>query len=487
MRADGEHAVGRAAGRYVLYDEIASGGMGSVYLGRLEGPAGFSRTVAIKRLHPHLAKDPEFAAMFMDEARVAARIVHPNVVPTLDIVQWEAQLLVVMEYVHGESLARLWLALQADAGRIPPHVAVSVAADVLHGLHAAHEAKSAAGEPLSVVHRDVSPQNVIVGCDGLARLLDFGVAKATSSIVSTKDGRIKGKLAYMAPEQLLREPVDRRTDVFSASIVLWEALVGKRLFSGANEGDTVTRVLAAPIDPPSAIVDGLPQALDEIVLRGLARAPGDRFATAQNMAIALEAALVPARRTEVGEWVERLAGEALTRRAARLEDVARGASRAPTVRTQELSETAIPTDLLELPQPVITEPERTELAITGPAPPPRVRRRRAAGTILAASVAALVALLVFAVRGAPRQSANRTLPATQATVDPVVPPAIETSSGPLPTSLPAPPPPTAVPRTIGRPPRPTPRSGTPAPRSSCNPPYYFEADGAKHLKLECLR
>src|SRR5262245_60378789 len=236
------HAVRRTAGRYVLYDEIASGGMGSVYLGRLEGPGGFSRTIAIKRMHPHLAKDPEFAAMFLDEARVAARIAHPNVASTLDVVHWEGQLLVVMEYIHGQSLAKLMSELRAAGKRVSLPVAISVIVDVLHGLHAAHEAKTPTGVPLDVVHRDVSPQNVLAGLAGLARLLDFGVAKASSQLPSTKDGRIKGKLAYMAPEQLMREPIDRRTDIFSASVVLWESLVGKRLFSGDSEGDTVTRI-----------------------------------------------------------------------------------------------------------------------------------------------------------------------------------------------------------------------------------------------------
>ncbi|MCW5837256.1 MAG: serine/threonine protein kinase, partial [Labilithrix sp.] len=223
-------------GRYALGAPIARGGMATLHLGRLVGSAGFARTVAIKRLHRHLCADPSFLDAFADEARLAARIRHPNVVPTLDVVSTEAsaaapgELLLVMEYVDGESLSAL--ARQAKAP-LPPPIVVAIVSEMLHGLHSAHEARSEDGQPLGIVHRDVSPQNVLVGADGVARLVDFGIARATGVRrgSSTGEGDLKGKLAYMAPEQIRREPVTRKTDIFAAGIVLWELLTGRRLFS----------------------------------------------------------------------------------------------------------------------------------------------------------------------------------------------------------------------------------------------------------------
>src|SRR5580692_2033966 len=198
----------RIVGRYAIYGELASGGMATVHLGRLLGPVGFSRTVAIKRLHEQFAKDPDFVSMFLDEARLCARIKHPNVVPTLDVIAGDRQLLLVMDYVQGESLSRLFRSAVARGERIPLKVTVAIVSGMLHGLHAAHEAKDERGEPLGIVHRDVSPQNVLVGIDGVARVLDFGVAKARGRLHTTQDGRVKGKLSYMAPEQLRSEAVD---------------------------------------------------------------------------------------------------------------------------------------------------------------------------------------------------------------------------------------------------------------------------------------
>src|SRR4051794_29784074 len=187
-------------GRYALYGEIASGGMATVHFGRLLGPVGFSRTVAVKRLHAHLAKDPEFVSMFLDEARLAARVRHPNVVPTLDVVAAQGELFLVMEYVQGESFARLLHVTKSNGQRIPRDIVCAVLASVLHGLHAAHEAKSERGEALGIVHRDVSPQNILVGVDGIARVLDFGIAKAAGRAQVTREGQVRGKMAYIAPE-----------------------------------------------------------------------------------------------------------------------------------------------------------------------------------------------------------------------------------------------------------------------------------------------
>jgi serine/threonine-protein kinase len=177
-------------GRYAVYGEIASGGMATVHLGRLQGPAGFSRTVAIKRLHPQRARDPEFVAMMLDEARLAAGIRHPNVVSTLDVVASDGELFLVMDYVEGESLARLLKQSRAIGERVPLPIVSSIVTGMLWGLHAAHETKADDGTPLDIVHRDVSPQNVLVGIDGVARVVDFGVAKASRRVQGTESGQL---------------------------------------------------------------------------------------------------------------------------------------------------------------------------------------------------------------------------------------------------------------------------------------------------------
>jgi eukaryotic-like serine/threonine-protein kinase len=312
-------------GKYELRGRIASGGMATVHLGRLVGLAGFSRTVAIKRLHPHLAQDQEFSAMFLDEARLAARVRHPNVVPVLDVVSAGGEILIVMEYVRGVTLASLVRATMTEGSRpsrdeptklpaLPLDVASTIITGVLHGLQAAHDAKDDAGHALHIVHRDVSPQNVLVGLDGVARVLDFGVAKAEGRLNTTREGTVKGKLAYMPPEQL-RGSVDRRTDVYSAAVVLWEALTLKRLFTGDGEAEILTALLTAEIEPPSRYAAHVPPALDAIVLKALSRSPEQRFASARDMALAVEEVVPPAGATRVAEWVAELSGGALSRRA----------------------------------------------------------------------------------------------------------------------------------------------------------------------------
>ena len=319
----------RTIGRYALHGEIAAGGMAAVHIGRLLGPVGFARTVAIKRLHPPLAKDPEFVAMFLDEARLAARIRHPNVVSTLDIVATEGELFVVMEYVQGESLARLMRVARTQKQAVPVPIVAGIMVGVLHGLHAAHEARDEQGEPLRIVHRDVSPHNVLVGIDGAAHVIDFGIAKARGRVQVTRDGQIKGKLSYMPPEQLLGQGLDHRADVFAASIVFWEALTGRRLFEGIDDGDIYARVLHGEVEPPSVHVPGLGGAIDSIVLRGLARDRTNRYPTAREMALAIEAVMPLAPPSRVGAWVESLAGEALTERMEQIADIEGGASDGP--------------------------------------------------------------------------------------------------------------------------------------------------------------
>jgi serine/threonine-protein kinase len=316
----------RTIGRYALHAEIAAGGMAAIHIGRLLGPVGFARTVAIKRLHPPLAKDPEFVAMFLDEARLAARIRHPNVVSTLDIVATEGELFVVMEYVQGESFARLMRQARTLKEPIPQPIVAAIMVGVLHGLHAAHEARDEQGEPLRIVHRDVSPHNVLVGVDGAAHVIDFGIAKARGRVQVTRDGQIKGKLSYMPPEQLLGQGLDHRADVFAASIVFWEALTGRRLFEGIDDGDIYARVLHGEVEAPSVYARDLGGGVDSIVLRGLARDRNARYPTAREMALAIEAVMPLATPSRVGAWVESLAGDSIAERMEQIADIEGGTS-----------------------------------------------------------------------------------------------------------------------------------------------------------------
>lgn len=311
----------RVVGRYALYGKLATGGMAAVHFGRLLGPVGFSRTVAIKRLHPQYAKDPEFVAMFLDEARLAARIQHPNVVVTLDVVAMDEELFLVMDYIRGESFSRLLRGARRQNITPPGGFIAAIAAGMLHGLHAAHEATDERGQPLKVVHRDVSPQNVLVGVDGVPRVLDFGVAKAAARIQVTRDGQMKGKLSYMSPEQLRARTVDRRSDIFAAGVVLWEALTGKRLFVGEDATEVLTRILKQEVVAPSSLNPSVSPQVDALVLRALCKDPDERFQTAREFAIAIEETMAPLSSREVGEWVEEIAGESLELRERALAEI----------------------------------------------------------------------------------------------------------------------------------------------------------------------
>lgn len=314
----------RIVGRYALFDEIAAGGMATIHLGRLVGPVGFSRTVAIKTLHPQFAKDPEFVEMFLEEARLASRIQHPNVISTLDVATGEGEVFLVMEYVAGESLAKLVRSALKKGELMPVEIATSVLAGMLHGLHATHEAKNEQLEAMHIVHRDVSPQNVLVGLDGVARIFDFGVAKAAAMRSQvTSDGQMKGKLSYMSPEQLNSREVDRRTDVFAAGVVAWECLTGKRLFAGSDPGEVLAKVLTLDIAPPIEVQSSIPRTLSDTVMRALERSPEQRWQTARDFAIELERSTPLAAAHVVGDWVELNASDAVQDRRHRVESVER--------------------------------------------------------------------------------------------------------------------------------------------------------------------
>ncbi len=314
-------------GRYAVHDEIAAGGMATVHLGSVLGPFGFTRIVAVKRLHAALSRDPEFVAMFLDEARLASRIRHPNVVPVLDVYAEEGELSLVMEYIDGESLARLLRLTSERNEHVPLPIAVSIVASVLHGLHAAHEARDEEGHLLGLVHRDVSPQNVIVGSDGIPRVIDFGIAKAAGRSNVSREGQLKGKMPYMAPEQIQGGAVNARTDVYGASVLLWELLVGARLFQADSEAGMMSLVLSHPVLAPGALRPEVPADLDAITLRGLDRAQERRFESARDMALELEKSFRLATAAEIGEWVTAIAHGSLNERRLKLARLERESAR----------------------------------------------------------------------------------------------------------------------------------------------------------------
>ena len=278
----------QSIGRYELVYELGIGGMANVYLARARGPAGFHKWFAIKRIHPHLAKDQRFVDMFLDEARIAAAVHHPNVAQVFDLGEQAGEYFIAMEYMHGEHLGALSVRCVREMGRVPFALAARIGASVADGLHHAHEVKDQRGRALGLVHRDISPQNVFVTFDGAVKVTDFGVAKAAGRITSTQTGGTKGKCAYMAPEQALGQSVDRRTDIFALGIVLWEITTGRRLFKASSDAQTLMRITSGRVHPPSAIAEDYPPELERIVLKALAPRKEERYPSAGAMARDLE-------------------------------------------------------------------------------------------------------------------------------------------------------------------------------------------------------
>ncbi len=511
----------RVIGRYALYDAIASGGMATVHYGRLIGAAGFSRTVAIKKLHKPYARNREFVAMFLDEARMVGRIRHPNVVPVLDVLSLGGELLLVLEYVHGEALSRLLQRTVEAEQTIPWPIVASIMTDVLHGLHAAHEAKNEQGEPLEIVHRDVSPQNIVVGADGVARVLDFGVAKALGRLTTTRNGLVKGKFAYMAPEQGAGTAT-RRSDVFCAAIVLWEALTARRLFTGENDAVLWENVHSQPIVPPSRLVPSVPPSFDAIVLRGLAREPDKRFPTARDMALAIEACGAHAPASEVGAWVEHLAGEALSRKQAAIAEIERANASGVTSLSGVLGPgSAFPDRDSRMPTKPDRVPPVVDVSVTAkmpvPAPPPAaaaeppppvaiplappspessgeavVRSSRGLPpTVIGAALAFLAGVVIVVLvatwnrpSAPPPQPVAPSAASTGGSAEPsgsvaALPEPSGSPEAPMTASAPAP----------SAPPARRPRSGTgkAAATRSCDPPYSVDSAGHVHFRPECVQ
>lgn len=310
--------LSRQLGRYELIAQIASGGMGTVLLARLAGAGGFQRLFAIKLLHSQYVSDEEFVQMLLDEARIAARIHHPNVVAIHEVGESEEHgYYLVMDYVEGFPLWDIGYHL----GKPSParwRVINRVILDALNGLEAAHTLTDDDGQPLHVVHRDVSPQNILVGVDGIARVTDFGIAKAAARITSTRAGQVKGKLAYMSPEQARGKGIDRRTDVFAAGIVLWEMFTTQRLFKRRTEAETFEALLYGRIRPLREVIPSVPVALEAVCARALERDPERRFHSAREFARALEdaarASNLLADAHEIGTWMRTTFAEPLRQR-----------------------------------------------------------------------------------------------------------------------------------------------------------------------------
>jgi len=275
-------------GRYELLRKLAAGGMGQVYLARQKGPVGFQKLLVVKRLLPHLSEDDEFIQMFLDEARIAALLNHPNIAQIYDLGEVDGTYYIAMEYVHGEAISDVLKRALQRRGAMPIAFKCRVIADAAAGLDAAHHARSPSGRKLALIHRDVSPQNVLVGFNGSVKIIDFGVAKAANKFSQTNVGQIKGKHAYMSPEQARGEPLDNRSDVFGLGTVFYEILTNTRLFKRESEMATLKAVVGARVTPPSEVAPGIPKALDAVVLKALARNREERFATAGDMQLAIE-------------------------------------------------------------------------------------------------------------------------------------------------------------------------------------------------------
>ena len=424
--------------------------------------------------------------------------------------QEDHELFLVMEYVRGASLSRIVRAASAMGERIPPRMVASIVSGLLHGLHAAHEAKSDTGQPLSIVHRDVSPQNVLIGTDGVARVLDFGVAKAADRSQSTRDGQLKGKIAYMAPEQIRGLMVDRRTDVYAAAVVLWEALTGERLFKAENQVNAITKVLEAAVTPPSQLVPGLPESFDRVVMKGLARDPSARYATAREMANDLEGCVGISPATDVGEWLEGLVADELHERAARIAEIERSGSSwsakamnppppAP-VREQAVTQVEGPIDEgatrvqpareVSSQSGVVQSPSGvTPVAAPSRRSPLLVPLAFAGGVIVLAAVITTTWAVSRSPSAAPTASAPGSASASAAVAAPV--------DRPRPTPPVTAPPTTSTAIAVDSLPKTKPAvvvskpAATPAPTqgvkgADCNPPFTTDDKGHVHFKPQCM-
>jgi len=281
--------LGKRLGKYEILALLALGGTAEIYLARIGGTNGFEKYVVVKCLHDHLADDTDFVKMFLDEARISAVLDHSNIVQTFELGEHESRYYMVMEFLAGLSLAMVVrrAAERVPGGKIPTALILNIAAQAAAGLHYAHE-KQSGGKPLNMVHRDISPQNLVISFEGVVKVVDFGIARAELRETKTKAGTIKGKFAYMSPEQCVATNVDRRTDVFALGVIVHELLTGRRLFKRNSPYETYQAVIECAVSPPSAVNHELDPALDEIIMKAVAKEKENRFATAEAFGDAMQ-------------------------------------------------------------------------------------------------------------------------------------------------------------------------------------------------------
>lgn len=464
-------------GRYALYIPLGMGGHASVHLGVARGREPVP--VAIKRLHDQFAHSPKAIGRLYDEVRLARQVQHPNAVRVLELVSDGEDTLAVFEYVHGEPLSRLLRETRESGAGVPLPIAAAIAYDALLGLHAAHNAKSPEGTPLELVHRDVGPENILVGADGVARITDFGIAKAAGRMNSTRDGGIRGKLVYLAPEQVGGD-VDRRTDIYAVGLTLWEMLTDKRPLEADNEAAIVVRALDPRIQPPSTVNPNVPPELDALVMKALAKSPNDRYRTASSFAAALQRAVPIAEPAEVSAWVKRLGGARLDQRWEHLQTMLASEQAAGTALGPDTLDSA--TNSLPVAVPVVPQ-----------------RRSRSATIAWVATGLALGFAVYDRVRPEPPKPVLAGAPAA----GPVAaPPPEATKPEPAPVAVQASPAPIAEATsaeiaTGSEPEAPTEITAKPAskpvkrahaaPPSSCDPPTYVDAQGIKRYKPACVK
>jgi len=535
-----EKAKPEVFGRYVLYAPIARGGMATVHIARLVGDEGFSRIVAVKRLYSQLTEDQDFLTMFLDEARIASKIHHPNVVPVLDVVVSGKEAILVQEYVHGVPLDHLFKASREQRASIPVRVVVAIIAGILGGLHAVHDARDEVGAPLGIVHRDVSPQNVIVSLDGTPRLVDFGIAKSTASEHVTRQGLFKGKLAYMSPEQLRGEPPARTTDLYAMGVLLWELLVGRRLHTGRNEAEVFSAVLDGRAPLLTVVLENSREtlgddrwaslkALEPVAARALSANAADRYQSAGEMLEALLKAVSPATPIAVAEWVRTLGANFLAGREKLLaaneaswrRDSVLASQRTPpppsgVVSGMHPSGHHLPLSSVPPPPSTQRSPDDAVVVSGVVAPPPRHIVRG-----LVAAVLILLGIVVGVLLMRPSTPPTATAPSAEPAKQPegtvavqgaiaAPPPAVSTpsaegspagtgaSSAGAAAAAPSPkipeparrPFPVAPPRVAPRPPPPVVHTTQPTAPSApaqpdCDPPFYFEGS-KKVYKPGCL-
>jgi serine/threonine-protein kinase len=288
VRTEEGKKVGIRFGKYVLLDRVAVGGMAEIFLARQEGPEGFEKIIVIKRIRPHLSNQKTFVTMFLNEAKLAAQLNHPNIVQIYDLGKIGPSYFIAMECILGRDMRRIIPKAQALGIAFPMVHALKIASSVCEGLYYAHQRVDLRGEPLRIVHRDVTPENIVVSFDGTVKILDFGIAKAANQIEQARAGEIKGKLSYMSPEQCMGKALDQRSDLFSLGAVLYEWITGAKLFTGPSDVSILKAITDQPIEPPSRLRTGVPEAVDRILMKALERDRERRYQTAWEMQTDIE-------------------------------------------------------------------------------------------------------------------------------------------------------------------------------------------------------